>query len=326
MQHDPRVIFPPEELKRRNHISYLLTLLCAVAPLIVRLCWQPIVIWLLPRSFTAALADDSFYQAANGILEFIVFGLPAFLLYLLLKKKDALSVTAQPRFLPCVALLLLGVALAYELTLLTDLWYLIVKRLGLPDFTPAVRTPASDTGWLLLFLGSSFAAPVCEELLFRGAVFGHIRKYLPAKVAVPLCTLGFALMHGSLTGLPAHICVGLILTIIMLKSENILYTIMLHFSYNFTITGMARKYGAEAVTEAVPAEQYSFAQVFGMSLPTILMLGFFIAFLLYILLKSMPKLKESKPREITKPERALLIALCAVAPAVFLLSYFGVSL
>lgn len=326
MHHDPRVIFPPAELKRRNHISYLLTLLCAIMPLLVRFCWQPLVIALLPASFRIAMLDNTFYQAANGILELLVYGLPAALLYILLKKKDGLSATDQPRLVPCVVLLIAGVVLAYELTFITDIWYTITEALGLKDYSSQSLQPNSDEAWLVLFISSSFAAPVCEELLFRGAIFGHIRKYLKPAVSVPLCTLGFVLLHGSLVGLPAHICVGLILTLIMLRSENILYTILLHFSYNFTVTSIARRYSPEAVSVVEEtATQYTAGQLLAANLPTILPLGLILWFLLRLLFKLFPEYKD-KPRQIAPSERTVLIVLCCAAPAVFLLAYFGVSL
>ncbi len=84
----------------------------------------------------------------------------------------------------------------------------------------------------LLVLG--VVPAIVEELIFRGVIFGGLRKSFGMWTSVLLCGLLFALMHQSIVQLLYPFILGCVLSIVMEKTGNILYTILIHMFNNFT--------------------------------------------------------------------------------------------
>ncbi len=75
---------------------------------------------------------------------------------------------------------------------------------------------------------------ICEELIFRGVIFGGLRKSFGMWTSVVLCGLLFALMHQSVTQLIYPFILGCVLAVVMERTGNILYPILIHMFNNFT--------------------------------------------------------------------------------------------
>lgn len=78
------------------------------------------------------------------------------------------------------------------------------------------------------------AAPISEELLFRGLIFGGIRKHMPRIAAALLAGLIFGALH-ALTGLsavPPLIFFGFVLCLLYEKTGSIVPGIILHMLNN----------------------------------------------------------------------------------------------
>lgn len=78
----------------------------------------------------------------------------------------------------------------------------IVLKLGAPiDTEQAQQLPFSQTmlatqwHYFMAFASLVFVAPAAEELLFRGYLYGKLRKVSPAWVAVAVSALAFGLAH-----------------------------------------------------------------------------------------------------------------------------------
>lgn len=80
----------------------------------------------------------------------------------------------------------------------------------------------------------AIAAPISEELLFRGLIFAGIRKHMPAIAAALVAGLIFGALH-ALTGLsavPPLIAFGFILCLLYEKTGSIVPGIVLHMLNN----------------------------------------------------------------------------------------------
>jgi uncharacterized protein len=78
------------------------------------------------------------------------------------------------------------------------------------------------------------AAPISEELLFRGLIFGGIRKHMPRIAAALVAGLIFGALH-ALTGLsavPPLIAFGFILCLLYEKTGSVVPGIVLHMLNN----------------------------------------------------------------------------------------------
>jgi len=108
-------------------------------------------------------------------------------------------------------------------------------------FNPSDDIPLlkSNFGHLLLnLLVLALLPAVFEELIFRGIVFtGLIKDHKPI-VAILLTTFMFAFMHGTLQQTFYQLILGLIITLVMYVTNNILYPIIVHFCNNAIIVIM----------------------------------------------------------------------------------------
>lgn len=95
-----------------------------------------------------------------------------------------------------------------------------------PDAYPKTAADA-----LLVIVALVIAAPICEEILFRGVL---LRSYQPygATFALVLSSALFAFFHMRLQGLPGLIPVALLLGWVALRTNSLLASILVHMANN----------------------------------------------------------------------------------------------
>lgn len=86
--------------------------------------------------------------------------------------------------------------------------------------------------FVLLFLSNVIMAPVVEEILFRGLVYGRLKRAMPRGAAILLSSLLFALMHGQILWICYTFLVGIILCLAAEKTDSILASIVIHMLFN----------------------------------------------------------------------------------------------
>ena len=112
-------------------------------------------------------------------------------------------------------------------------WF--IKLLGYSDKSePLVLNNIKDL--LICYVSLAILPAVCEELLFRGVIINCL-KHKGKVFAVVLSSIMFAVFHFSPVQLIYPICWGLILGIVYLRTQNILFPILMHFINNaFSLT------------------------------------------------------------------------------------------
>ncbi|MCD6354999.1 MAG: CPBP family intramembrane metalloprotease [Prolixibacteraceae bacterium] len=93
----------------------------------------------------------------------------------------------------------------------------------------------SDYGWWGAFIRVAVIAPVVEELIFRGLILHGFRKNYNGFVAVFLSALLFSLFHLNPWQFPATFILGLLLGWIVLRTNNILLSILGHSINNILV-------------------------------------------------------------------------------------------
>jgi hypothetical protein len=92
---------------------------------------------------------------------------------------------------------------------------------------------------LFFFLTAAIAAPLFEELLFRGFLLPSLTKYMPVSGAIGLSSLIFATAHLSLSEVLPLTVLGMILGFIYTRSRNLLAPMLLHSAWNsITMVGL----------------------------------------------------------------------------------------
>lgn len=89
----------------------------------------------------------------------------------------------------------------------------------------------NDTG-LLPFLSVALAAPVVEEVIFRGLIQSRLALALPGWPAVVLSALLFALCHGQPVWMGYAFVLGMVLGIMAWRTGSILPSILTHIVFN----------------------------------------------------------------------------------------------
>ncbi len=103
---------------------------------------------------------------------------------------------------------------------------------------PSLETVASSDGYLLLILVAVVAAPVVEELLFRGLVYRGLTRSLRPGFAAIWSALLFAVMH-PLPAWPAIFVLGYLLALVYERSRWLPAAMLLHAVYNATVLALA---------------------------------------------------------------------------------------
>lgn len=100
--------------------------------------------------------------------------------------------------------------------------------------------------FVLLLIANAIMAPVVEEILFRGLVFGRMRRAMPLWTALILSSVFFGLMHGQILWICYTTLVGLILGLVAWKTDSVWAPMFMHFAFN--LFGTCISYLVEEVT------------------------------------------------------------------------------
>lgn len=189
--------------------------------------------------------------ALQAILSAIVYGLVIMLAialpWLLRKQRTTRKELGLEQRFP--SWLDLGLApLAYITTIVIGSIIIITLQKLVPqiDFTQAQNVGFSATTitqryeLLLVYLTLAVLAPVAEELLFRGYLFGKLRAYLSVTATVVITAVVFSALHlglGQLEKLQWNVAIitlllGVVLGVLRVKTNSVWAGIVLHMIQN----------------------------------------------------------------------------------------------
>lgn len=108
-------------------------------------------------------------------------------------------------------------------------------------FPSADYDQAQDTGfealsnnfeYILAFVSLVIVAPVAEEIMFRGYLFGKLKKHAAIWVSIVFSSLLFAVAHGQFNVGIDTFALGVVLCLLRLKTDSLWASIMLHMLKN----------------------------------------------------------------------------------------------
>ena len=191
----------------------------------------------------SALAAGFLAPKMNGmrpqmqlLLTDVLYYLPfvALPVFLLARRNPGLAEAYRPgpislfNVISIVVLALLGVFLANDITVL---WSIPFQKLGLSIYTTALPTPANTRDLALSVITVAAIPAVCEEFLFRGAVMPAFEKH-GTRHAILCTSLLFALLHGSIIGLPSQFILGVILCLLVFWTNSVYAGLIYHTVHN----------------------------------------------------------------------------------------------
>ncbi len=86
--------------------------------------------------------------------------------------------------------------------------------------------------FILAFIVLVVAVPVAEEILFRGFLFGKLKKIVPIWVAILITSIVFATMHGAWNVAVDTFALSIVLCILRQITDSIWPSILLHMTKN----------------------------------------------------------------------------------------------
>jgi hypothetical protein len=84
----------------------------------------------------------------------------------------------------------------------------------------------------IFFFTASVAAPVFEEIIFRGFLLPSLTRYLPVWGAIAISSIVFAIAHLNLSEVLPLATLGIVLGVVYTRSRNLLSSILLHSLWN----------------------------------------------------------------------------------------------
>jgi CAAX protease family protein len=99
---------------------------------------------------------------------------------------------------------------------------------------PKVPDPIGGSGgWRVVgYATALIAAPVCEEILFRGFLFQGLRRRFDFWPAALITSVAFAMAHFDLLRMPGTFVGGLLLATVFERRRNLVSSIAAHFVVN----------------------------------------------------------------------------------------------
>ncbi len=112
-------------------------------------------------------------------------------------------------------------------------WALILLPLGVQAQEPIIQL-FGQGGWALLsaLLVGALMAPVVEEVVFRGFLFGGLLRLFSPVTAVLSSAALFAAVHRQLFAFPVLFLLGVLLALLYYRSRSLWAPILLHFCIN----------------------------------------------------------------------------------------------
>lgn len=105
-------------------------------------------------------------------------------------------------------------------------------RGGSNPLLPIALQSKDGVALALFFVMAAIAAPIFEEILFRGFLLPSLAKYMPVGGAIGLSAVMFAVAHLSFSEVLPLAVLGMILGFVYTRSQNLLASIMLHSLWN----------------------------------------------------------------------------------------------
>lgn len=135
------------------------------------------------------------------------------------------------RFGATVRVVLVAVLSVSVVQGISILWMALWQKLGLNVFVENYVRPGNTAELTRSIVAGAMLAPICEELLFRGVMF-PAWEARGTRRAIAATALLFAMLHGSLLGLPGEFFGGVLLALLVFWTDSLYAGLIFHSVYN----------------------------------------------------------------------------------------------
>lgn len=162
-----------------------------------------------------------------------IYGFGYLVLKLMLIKVEKIEPQEKKKmgFGKLLLLIIVTIGLAQAVNLLTQIFIVLLKAISGIDLNNNVEDLITNTSPIINFVFAVIVAPIFEELIMRGTLMKRIRVY-GDKTAIIYTAIAFGLFHCNVAQIPFAIACGLVLGYALVKTNNIIYPIIIHMVMN----------------------------------------------------------------------------------------------
>lgn len=199
----------------------------------------------------------------------------------------------------------------------------------------------SDMPWIFYFLIVGVAAPVCEEILFRGVIYRGLLKSGNVVKAAFWSALFFGLLHMNFNQAPYAFVLGAVMAILLETAGSLWAPILLHFFINsrsvfsLVILELASKLtGEEQLLEeslGMASDPALYRSSLMMTIPVFLVMALVMTPVIYPVLKAMAA-REGRKEYVSwlfkerKTHKAKVLSWTGILAMVLCLAYMILTL
>lgn len=190
--------------------------------------------WVIINSFGKDEEINLTLIALNSLLYFCLVGGIAGLLYFRGLKPTTLFGLHPPHFGKIIKLALLYLAAVYPL--------LMLSQSAIQPFVPNENDVQSlvlyflkNPGWkerYSIIIMATLVAPIAEEFIFRGYLYGVMRRFLGRIPGIAISSILFAAMHLHLPSMPGLTVLAVMLCLLYERTGSLWSNIIVHASFN----------------------------------------------------------------------------------------------
>lgn len=114
---------------------------------------------------------------------------------------------------------------------LSTWWMLLIELLGGTLHASGIPVPTTPDQLVYSLLLFAVLPGACEELFFRGGLMGAWERR-GTRQALVITSVLFALLHGSVQGLPVQLMMGFVLGYIVILSDSLFVGMAYHITHN----------------------------------------------------------------------------------------------
>lgn len=197
------------------------------------------------------ITENTIYLAFAMLMSPIAFIL-TFMLVNKISRTDyamALGVKQKFDYKYLIVAILLSLVCVFGMSNFVNLFDAVLEKIGFVG-SYSLPLPMDNFGYLVLNLILLAILPaICEELVFRGIIFNGLKQYGNMSAVFLSATL-FMLVHSSVEQTVYPFFVGIVLALLMLRTNNIIYPIILHFLNNAIVVVMNYVYYQNGIAES----------------------------------------------------------------------------
>ena len=121
--------------------------------------------------------------------------------------------------------------MGFGFNLLLGILFTLLPEAWLSSYEEAADTAFSGELWMVAIM-VGIAAPVVEELVFRGLIYTRLKQGMPVAAAAVITAVWFGMMHGHPLWIAYAAFLGLIMVWIFERTKSLFASMLFHFGYN----------------------------------------------------------------------------------------------